>query len=134
MRSAPLSRTGEADAMSRSGRLVRLFALTAGRARPSRDVFALITQVTAVDERTASPNVTLQPEHLRILRVCPTPTAVVEVAARVDLPVSVVTVMLSDLLEAGRITTQPPAHVAPYATTGPDITLLQRVREGLARI
>lgn len=133
MHSAPLPRTGEADALSRTGRLVRLFAVTAGRARPSRDVFALITLVTAVGEPAAAPNVALQPEHLRILRVCHSPTAVVEIAARVDLPVSVLTVMLSDLLEAGRITARPPVHAANSATS-PDIALLQRVRDGLARL
>lgn len=54
-----------------------------------------------------------------------------EVAALVDLPVSVVVIMLCDLLEAGLITARPP-H--PVSRTSPDLDLLQKVREGLDRL
>ncbi len=70
-----------------------------------------------------------QPEHTRILRLCAEPVAVAELAARLDLPVSVVVIMLSDLLEAGRITVR-----APRSVTTPDPDLLQKVREGLGRL
>ncbi|MFG2680864.1 DUF742 domain-containing protein [Streptomyces sp. NPDC048392] len=112
------------------GRLVRPFALTGGRTRPSRADFTLITTVTALDPqpvRAARP----QPEHLRILRLCAEPVAVAEIAARLDLPVSVVVILLSDLLEAGRITARPPRLVS-RAT--PDLDLLQKVRDGLGRL
>ncbi len=68
-----------------------------------------------------------QPEHTRILRLCARPMAVAELAARLDLPVSVVVIMLCDLLEAGRITVRPPRSV-----TTPDPDLLQKVRKALA--
>ncbi|MEU4146171.1 DUF742 domain-containing protein [Streptomyces parvulus] len=112
------------------GRLVRPFTLTGGRTRPSRADFTLITTVTAVDPqptRGARP----QPEHMRILRLCARPVAVAEVAARLDLPVSVVVILLSDLLEAGRITARPP-HLVSRAN--PDLDLLQKVRDGLGRL
>ncbi|GAB2330158.1 DUF742 domain-containing protein [Streptomyces griseoincarnatus] len=111
-----------------SGRLVRPFTLTGGRTRPSRADFTLITTVTTADpqpETAARP----QPEHTRILRLCVRPMAVAELAARLDLPVSVVVIMLCDLLEAGRITVRPPR---PVITPDPD--LLQKVREGLGRL
>lgn len=57
--------------------------------------------------------------------------AVAELAARLDLPVSVVVIMLSDLLEAGRISAHAP-H--PLSRTAPDLELLQKVREGLGRL
>nr|WP_202545291.1 DUF742 domain-containing protein [Streptomyces sp. SID5606] len=104
--------------------------MTGGRTRPSRADFTLITTVTAVDPqpvRAARP----QPEHLRILRLCARPVAVAEVAARLDLPVSVVVILLSDLLEAGRITARPP-HLVTRAN--PDLDLLQKVRDGLGRL
>ncbi|KES08490.1 hypothetical protein BU52_00140 [Streptomyces toyocaensis] len=113
-----------------AGRLVRPFTLTGGRTRPSRADFTLITTVTAADpqpETAARP----QPEHLRILRLCAEPVAVAEIAARLDLPVSVVVILLCDLLEAGRITVHPP-H--PVTRTTPDLDLLQKVREGLGRL
>jgi hypothetical protein len=112
------------------GRLVRPFTLTGGRTRPSRACFTLITTVTAVEpppERAPRP----QPEQLRILRLCAEPVAVAEVAARLDLPVSVIVIMLCDLLEAGRITAHPP-H--PVTRTTPDLDLLQKVRDGLGRL
>ncbi|MEU0672887.1 DUF742 domain-containing protein [Streptomyces sp. NPDC006172] len=114
-----------------AGRLVRPFALTGGRTRPSRADFTLITTVTAVDpppERAVRP----QPEHARIVRLCARPVAVAELAALLDLPVSVVVIMLCDLLEAGRITARPPRPVT--GDGGRDLELLQKVRDGLDRI
>jgi hypothetical protein len=112
-----------------AGRLVRPFALTGGRTRPSRADFTLISTVTAVDPppvRAPRP----QPEHQRILRRCAEPIAVAELAALLDLPMSVIVIMLCDLLEAGRITVRPPHPVA----AGVDPDLLQKVRDGLDRL
>ncbi|MBL1102530.1 DUF742 domain-containing protein [Streptomyces coffeae] len=120
--------------MSGYGRLVRLFTLTGGRTEPSQDVFTLITLVTAVEHPRPTASGVLQPEHLRILRLCSRPTAVVEIAAKLDLPVSVVTIMLSDLLEAGRVAARPPVQAAPEPTSSPEVALLQKVRDGLARL
>ncbi|NUR41272.1 MAG: DUF742 domain-containing protein [Streptomyces sp.] len=118
----------ESDAAA--GRLVRPFALTGGRTRPSRACFTLIAMVTAVDpppERAPRP----QPEQARILRRCARPVAVAELAALLDLPVSVVVIMLCDLLEAGLITVHPPTPVSPRTL---DLDLLQKVRDGLGRL
>jgi hypothetical protein len=112
------------------GRLVRPFALVGGRTQPSRADFTLITLVTTVDPQPA-PVTGLQPEHLMILRRCRVPTAAAEIAAHLDLPFSVVTIMLCDLLDDGRITTaRPPVQ----ASGSPDRALLQKVRDGIARL
>ncbi|MFJ1968756.1 DUF742 domain-containing protein [Streptomyces sp. NPDC087903] len=114
-----------------SGRLVRPFTLTGGRTRPSRADFTLIATVTAVDpppEWAARP----QPEHARILRQCARPVAVAELAAHLDLPVSVIVILLCDLLEAGRITVNPPHPV--HRDPELDLNLLQKVRDGLDRL
>jgi hypothetical protein len=55
---------------------------------------------------------------------------VAELAGALDLPVSVVAIMLCDLLEAGRITVHPPRST----TRTPDLDLLQKVRDGLGRL
>ncbi|MFC5634867.1 DUF742 domain-containing protein [Streptomyces bullii] len=112
------------------GRLVRPFTLTGGRTRPSRADFTLITTVSTVDPPPVSA-ARPQPEHHRILRLCTRPMAVAELAARLDLPVSVVVILLCDLLEAGRITARPPR---PVSRTTPDLDLLQKVRDGLGRL
>ncbi len=127
-RPPPASEVSGSDA---AGRLVRPFALTGGRTRPSRADFTLITTVTAVDpppERASRP----QPEQTRILRRCRRPVAVAELAALLDLPVSVVVIMLCDLLEAGLITAHPPHPVS--RTPELDLDLLQKVRDGLGRL
>ncbi|MFJ4784842.1 DUF742 domain-containing protein [Streptomyces sp. NPDC088794] len=112
-----------------AGRLVRPFTLTGGRTSPSRADFTLITTVTAVDPPPTWATRS-QPEHQRILRRCVEPIAVAELAALLDLPVSVVVIMLCDLLEEGWITARPP-H--PVSRT-PDLDLLQKVRDGLGRL
>lgn len=111
-------------------RMVRAFTLTGGRTQPSRDVFTLITLVTTLDLPLPSVGHGLQPEHMRILRMCAQPLAVAEISAYLDLPVSVTTILLSDLLEQGRILARPPVHLAE----SPRIALLQKVRNGLARL
>ncbi|MFJ3306525.1 DUF742 domain-containing protein [Streptomyces sp. NPDC086549] len=113
-----------------AGRLVRPFTLTGGRTRPSRADFTLITTVTAVDPQPEWAG-RLQPEHARILRQCAQPIAVAELAVHLDLPMSVVVILLCDLLDAGRITARPP-H--PVSRAEPDLELLHKVRDGLGRL
>ncbi|MBV9023064.1 MAG: DUF742 domain-containing protein [Streptomycetaceae bacterium] len=138
-----MSRPEELQGFSASsgyGRLVRPFTLTGGRTQPVRNVFSLITLITAVEVSDGPDNRSLQPEHHRILRLCPRPIAVAEIAAHLDIPVSVTTIMLSDLLDAGRISARPPIQAYSgqshkgQSYNGPEIALLQKVRDGLARL
>ena len=112
-----------------AGRLVRPFTLTGGRTQPDRADFTLITMVIAAPP-PADGGPRLQPEHTRILRLCAEPIVVAELATRLDLPVSVVSIMLCDLLQAERIVVQPPRPVSRTM----DLELLQKVREGLDRL
>lgn len=82
----------------------RLYTITRGRSRAPENAFDLVTLIVA--EREPAPG--MQSEHARILRMCEAPTAVVEVAAELALPVSVVKILLGDLLEAGSITARHP--------------------------
>ncbi|WP_049579361.1 DUF742 domain-containing protein, partial [Streptomyces sp. SBT349] len=93
--------------MSRPGRdddPDRLYTLTGGRSRAGNDAFDLVTLVVAESE----PATGMQSEHARILRMAEHPTAVVEIAAELGLPVSIVRILLSDLLALGRITARHP--------------------------
>ncbi|MER6012532.1 DUF742 domain-containing protein [Streptomyces bluensis] len=112
-----------------AGRLVRPFTLTGGRTQPDRGDFTLITMVTAAPPPPGG-GARLQPEHTRILRLCGEPVVVAELATRLDLPVSVVSILLGDLLAAERIVVQPPRAV----TRSLDLELLQKVRQGLDRL
>lgn len=88
--------------------MVRLYALTKGRARSYREFIDIIALVIAntVPER----EMTLSPEQAGILRLCQgTPVSVAEISARCELPLSVVRVLLTDLLDAGHIRVARPA-------------------------
>lgn len=118
----------DADAQS-----VRPYTITQGRTAPGRDDLTLITLVTTVEPEVPgrSPR-GLQPEHRAILRQCRTPAAVAEIAAGLDLPISVAKILIDDLVALGRATTRPPLAVAAGGTV--DMNLLRAVRDGLRRL
>ncbi|MDT0268193.1 DUF742 domain-containing protein [Streptomyces sp. DSM 44915] len=118
--------------MSRPGRDEepdRLYIVTRGRSRASSDAFDLVTLVVSESEPTSG----MQSEHTRILKMCQYPTAVVEVAAELRLPITVVRILLSDLLDSGLITARHP-KTASSATHLPHSNLLEQVLVGLRNL
>ncbi|MDK1476524.1 DUF742 domain-containing protein [Streptomyces sp. 549] len=118
--------------MSRPGRDEdpdRLYTLTGGRSRSDSAAFDLVTLV--VSECDPTPG--MQSEHAAILRMCRTPVAVVEIAADLRLPVSIVRILLSDLQATGRITARHPRPAGPGAQL-PDPTILEQVLVGLRNL
>ena len=93
-----------------AGPVVRPYTLTGGRVRPSPGL-NLVAYVVATGSETRY----LTPEHRRILDAAATPAAVVEIAARLDLALSVVRIMLGDLIEEGLVSVHEPPD-------GPDET------------
>lgn len=87
----------------------RLYTITRGRSRSPENAFDLVTLIVA--ERGPAPG--MQSEHARILQLCEAPTAVVEVAAVLGLPISVVKILLGDLLETGAVTARHPGSRPP---------------------
>ncbi|MFF0204844.1 DUF742 domain-containing protein [Streptomyces sp. NPDC005017] len=101
----------------------RLYTLTGGRSRSAPDSpFDLVTLVMAESE----PAPGMQSEHKAILRMAEAPTAVVEIAAELGLPVSITRILLSDLHDAGRVSAR---H--PRTSALPDPDLLEQVLVGL---
>ncbi|MES4908508.1 MULTISPECIES: DUF742 domain-containing protein [unclassified Streptomyces] len=112
-----------------AGPIVRSFARTGGRTRPTRDEFNLITLIIATNTDTARHG--LEPEHIVILRMCTgTPLSVAEIAARLDMPATVAKVLLGDLLDMGAIHTRAPIALAE----APEIHVLQAVLDGIRRL
>jgi len=64
-----------------AGPVVRHYAMTSGRTRPTRGEFDLITLIMAARAATAS-NAGLQPEHAAIVRLCQNPMSVAELATQ----------------------------------------------------
>ncbi|QLY33330.1 DUF742 domain-containing protein [Nocardia huaxiensis] len=109
----------------------RLYTVTGGRSRPDSDAFDLVTLV--VSECDPTPG--MQSEHRAILDMCRAPTAVVEIAAELRLPVGITTILLSDLLHAGRITVRHPRHNPGVQWNSlPDTTTLEKVLVGLRKL
>ncbi|MEU1647805.1 DUF742 domain-containing protein [Streptomyces pristinaespiralis] len=118
--------------------MVRPYTITRGRTAPERDDFTLITVLRTADEPRDGRGVPvrpgrLQPEHRMILDRCRRPAAVAEVAADLDLPVSVTKILLADLVGQGLLTARAPLSVA-RAAGGADRGLLAAVRDGLRRL
>lgn len=111
-----------------AGPLVRPYAMTGGRTRSDTLGLDLITLVVAMHDAT---DADVEPEYAGILSACQYPTSVVEVAAKVDLPLQVVKVLLSDLITQRLIMFRSP--VAPGAEP-PSQHVLQAVLDGIRKL
>src|SRR5690349_14490518 len=90
-----------------AGPVVRPYAVTAGRTRPTSGDFDLISLVVAL-RRAAPDDPVLAPEHHAILRLCRHVLSVAEIAAHLDLPIGIVRVLLGDLLDRELILVRTP--------------------------
>jgi hypothetical protein len=122
-----MSDKGEAWFDDEAGPLVRLYALTRGRARSASYDLDLITLVTAGPRRDTD---RLTPEYRRVLSVCTSPQSVAEVSAKVDLPLGVVKVLLGDLIEQNYLVFR--SSWAP--TDVPSMDMLQKVLDGIHKL
>jgi Protein of unknown function (DUF742) len=111
-----------------AGPLVRPYALTRGRTKAVGHQFDLLAMVVA-RSGTARDKRDLDPSHLLVLDRARTPAAVIDVASALDLPVGVVRILLSDLLERSLVAIHQPPR-APHQ----DLRLLQDVLDGLRRL
>ncbi|WP_019546777.1 DUF742 domain-containing protein [Streptomyces sulphureus] len=107
----------------------RLYTVTGGRSRSGSDTFDLVTLVVSESEPVAG----MQSEYAEILRICRSPTAVVEVASLLGLPVSIVRILLADLHAQGRITARHP-RTGESADELPDPEILKQVLVGLRNL
>lgn len=110
-----------------AGPLVRPYAVARGRTRPTRHDLEMTTLVVAV--RTDR-YVHVDREYAHILRMCQVPLSVAEVSATLNLPLVVVKVLLSDLIDWGLIIFRSP----PRASDVPRMELLQAVLDGIRKL
>jgi hypothetical protein len=109
-----------------AGPVVRPYALTKGRTESSSGAaFTLIDVVLATGEWPMA-GFRPSPEHRKILGVCRVPSAVIDVASEVDLPIGVVRVLLGDLIDEGLLRIAMTQH-KPQT----DTRLLRMVLDGL---
>ncbi|MDQ8700913.1 DUF742 domain-containing protein [Streptomyces sp. LHD-70] len=105
----------------------RLYVITGGRSGSSaKTTLDLVTLIVA----RSAPRPGMQPEQAAIVRICQRPLSVAEISAHLSLPVSVVTVLLSDLIADNRVFSRPPVPPAKL----PDIALIEAVIDGLQKL
>ncbi|WP_280697717.1 DUF742 domain-containing protein [Kitasatospora sp. GP82] len=106
--------------------MVRPYAMTKGRTRPTGREFDLIALV--VSDVVDAMELPVGPEQGLILELCRNNAlSVAEIAAEIDLPLGVVRVLLGDLLDAEYIRVSRPVPPALL----PDEHILQEVINGL---
>ncbi|MEU3018976.1 MULTISPECIES: DUF742 domain-containing protein [unclassified Nocardiopsis] len=92
----------------------RFYTVTSGRADADDPAMDAVTLVVA----ESGPAPDMQSEHASILRLCTRPTAVVELSAELRVPVSVVKVLLTDLLDTGAVAARHPVPVRSLPSRG----------------
>ncbi|MEO3973878.1 DUF742 domain-containing protein [Streptomyces sp. CAU 1734] len=105
----------------------RLYVITGGRSGASLP--AALDLVTLIVARSG-PRHGMQPEHAAIIRLCRAPLSVAEISAYLRLPVSVITVLLSDLLLEEQVLARAPVQAARL----PDRALIEAVIDGLQKL
>ncbi|MGW3652004.1 DUF742 domain-containing protein [Streptomyces sp. NPDC000878] len=104
----------------------RLYVLTGAAQGGERAPLDLVTLIVACAEPTPS----APPEQSALLRLCKAPLSVAELSAYLNLPFSVVTVLLTELLTAELVQARDPLIRQSLA----DRSLLEAVMHGLQRL
>lgn len=84
-----------------AGRLVPLYALTGGRTRPTYGELNLATMVRATRAGLDGP--AFEPEQAEIVRLCRSWLSVAEISSHLKVPLAVVKIQLSDLIDRGAV-------------------------------
>lgn len=113
-----------------TSRRTRLYALTDGRTAAPHTVLTMDTTITAAVAEDAQGG--LPTEWRAILAMCAAPggRAVAEIAARMHIRLTPMTLLLGELADRGLIHHRPPLEGAE--TT--NVHLLMKIRDNLARI
>ncbi|WP_402466346.1 DUF742 domain-containing protein [Isoptericola aurantiacus] len=108
---------------------VRSYVLTGGRAHPSRNTLRPETLLCVSPDDRRDPQGSAGRHDRAVLELCQGTLALAELAAYLRLPVSLVAVLASDLIDDGRLTIRSnPQHELP----GTD--LLEEVLDGLRNL
>jgi hypothetical protein len=108
---------------------LRPYVITQGRSRPTRNTIGVETLLVATSPPTDLP-ITAPREVVALVRMCQRLLSLVEAAAHLELPVSLVKVLASDLVDSGHLTAR---SGVPQAVP-PDSQTLKEVLDGLRRL
>ena len=118
-----LGRDGESATDDETGRLVRPYTMTGGRTGTTSDI-SLEAQVQATS-RSTELGASYRWEAAALLDLVDTPMALVEIAARLEIPIGVARVLVSDLVADGAVYVHVPTRTKSYTS------LLEKVLDGV---
>ncbi|MGH3429363.1 MAG: DUF742 domain-containing protein [Mycobacteriales bacterium] len=108
--------------------LVRPYALTSGRTRPHADIAP--ESLVSTTNRGSWGVIGGDPEWQHIAELCTQVHSLIEIAAQLELPLGVVWVIVSDMVDAGLVTVHSPGNIDSEI----DTYLLERVLSGLRKL
>lgn len=111
-----------------AGPLVRPYAVTHGRTKSARHDLNIITLVVT----NAYENPMMEPEYIEIMRICQYPLSIAEISAKLGLPLAVVKILVSDLIDGGYLIFRSPPPTSDEEI--PDMNILQAVLDGIRRL
>ena len=112
------------DDAAETGRLIRPYAITGGRTGSDDDVIGLEAQIQA--NTRASSNVgAYRWEAAKLIALVQAPTALVEVAARLEIPIGVARVLIADLVRDGAVVVHVPQRSKSFTS------VLEKVLDGV---
>ena len=121
---------GQESPRTWSRRYERPYAMIGGRARASAHAqLAIEALVSTTAWADASP-VVLSPEQRAIVRAGRDVASIAEIAALLDVPLSVARILVGDMADAGLVV----VHQRTEPLDRPDLDLLRRVLHGLKAI
>ncbi|EID54968.1 DUF742 domain-containing protein [Saccharomonospora xinjiangensis] len=109
-------------------RPIRPYVITGGRAHPSRNTLRPETLLVANPESQLP--MSASREKRSLVELCRGVLSVAEAAAHLRLPVSVVVVLASDLIDTGHLV----VRSSPQRLVIPEIELLEKVLNGLRKL
>ena len=116
------------------GRLIRPYTMTGGRTGADQPFIALEALVCATSTGVTNKH-QFRWEAARILDLLKDEIAIVEIAARLEIPIGVVRVVVADLAHRGAVRISEPPSAVPASLEGyAYTTLLQKVLDGINRL
>jgi hypothetical protein len=109
-------------------RLVRPYAMTAGRTRARSGHLAIEALVVAVESEEAPD---LRYEAREIMAMCVSPVSLAEIAGRLRVPLGTARVLVGDLVADGLVRVH---QREADDESRPDVRLLERVLDGLSAL
>lgn len=113
-----------------AGPVVRPYAVTGGRTRPTSALEMVALVATTSRGLAAARNPSMPPEQRDIAFLCRHLQSVAEISAHLDLPLGVAQVLVADMAALGMVA----VHRPERPDWRPDSELLRKVLDGLQRL